>query len=138
MIVLSHLILTPSASASSASNALRRHVRAVATVDDQRFVGAQPPRGARGVHRRVAAAVDDDAAPKTRRLAGLDVMQQRDGVEHAPGIPRRNIDVLADLRADRDEDGVEVACRLLGQHVLDLVIEGDLDAHGLDAARSPS
>ncbi len=38
------------------------HVGAVAAIDDQRFFRAQPPGGACGIHRGVAAAVDDDAA----------------------------------------------------------------------------
>ena len=113
---------------------LRGHVRTVPAVDDQRLFGAEPARGSRSVHRRIAAAVDDDAAAKTRRIAGPDVVQQRDGVDDAPGIARRNVDPLADLRADRDEDGIEMALGLLGEDVFDLVVEGDLDPHGFDAA----
>ena len=45
------------------------HVRPVAAIDDHRVVGAEPARGARGVHRGVAAAVDHDAAAEQRRLA---------------------------------------------------------------------
>ena len=45
---------------------VRRHVLAVAAVDDQGFLGAQAPGGAGRVHRGVAAAVDDDAAAEQR------------------------------------------------------------------------
>ena len=67
-----------------------RHVRAVAAIDDQRLFGAEALGRARRIHRRIAAAIDDDAAAEARRLAGLDVAQQRHGVEHlgrrrAPG-----------------------------------------------------
>ena len=44
------------------------------------------------------ATVDDDPAPEPRRLSGGDIVQQRDGVEHARGVARRNIDVLAERR----------------------------------------
>ncbi len=91
---------------------MRRHVRAIAPVDDQRFLGAQALRGARRIHRRVAAAVDDDAPPEARRVAGRHVVQKRDGVEHARSVARRNIDMFADARSDRDEYRVEIAGRL--------------------------
>jgi hypothetical protein len=86
---------------------VRRHMRAVAAVDDQRLVGAQALRRARGVHRGVAAAVDDHPAAQQRRLAGLDIVQQRNRVEHAHRVARRNVDMLADVRADREERRVE-------------------------------
>ena len=60
-------------------------------------------------------------------------MQQRDGVEHAHGVARRDIDMLADTGADGDEYRVEFAGRFFRQNVLDFVIDHDLDAHGLDA-----
>ena len=40
------------------------------------------------------------------------------------GIARRNVDLLADLRADGDEDGVEWPGGLFGDNVLDLVVRG--------------
>jgi hypothetical protein len=111
----------------------RRHVGAVAVIDDQRLVGAEPPRGARRIHRRIAAAVNDDAAAEERPIAGVDIAQERQRIEHPGGIPRRDVDVTADMGADRDEDGVEAAGVALGEDVLDLVIEGDAHAHPLDA-----
>ena len=47
LIVLSHLILTPSARASSASKAWAAHVGAVAAVDDQRLLGPEALRAVR-------------------------------------------------------------------------------------------
>ena len=69
VIVRSQLIRTPSARRPRPPRIVRRHLRAVAPVDDERLVGAEPARDAGGVHRGVAAAVDRDAAPDQRRLA---------------------------------------------------------------------
>ncbi len=77
LMLVSHRILTPSAKASSASKVMRRHVRAVATIDDQRVFGAEPLGGACGVHRRIAAAVNDDPTAEPRRLAAVDLAQKR-------------------------------------------------------------
>ena len=41
--------------------------------------------------------------------------------------------MLADMRADRDEHGVEPARVALGEHVGDLVVQHDAHAHALDA-----
>ena len=87
----------------------------IATVDDQRLFRAKPTRRSRGVNRRVAAPVDNDAAAEARGIAGLDLMQQCDGVDDASGIARRYLDPLADLRADRDENRIESALLLLGE-----------------------
>jgi hypothetical protein len=112
----------------------RRHVRPVAVIDDQRLVGAEPPGRARRIHRRVASAMDYDAAAEPGYLAGLGPAQKRQGVEHPCRIPRRDLDMPADMRADRDEDGIEATGVALGQDVVDFVVEDDLDAHFLDAA----
>ena len=111
----------------------RRHVRPVAVIDDQRLVGAEPTRRARRIHRRIAAAVDDDPSTESRRLAGIGAAQKRYGVEHLCRIARRDLDMTADMSADRDEDGIEPAGIALGEDVLDLVIEGDPYPHLLDA-----
>ena len=55
------------------------------------------------------------------------------GVEHTHGVPRRNIDMLADAGADRDEDRVEIAGCLFPEHVANRVVGDDLDPHRLDA-----
>ena len=58
------------------------HALAVAPVDDDRLLGAEPLRGPGRVHRRVAAAVDRDPAAEQRLLALLEVVQHRDRVDH--------------------------------------------------------
>ena len=58
-----------------------RHLLAGAPVDDQRLVRAQPAGDPGGVHRRVAAAVDRDAAADHRPLAGGDAAQERHRVD---------------------------------------------------------
>ena len=111
------------------------HVLAIAAIDDERLV-AEALRDARGVHRGVAAAVDGDAAPELRRSAVARAAQERERVEDLPGVARRDLGALADVRADGEEHRVERAVALLGEQVLDLVIEDERHAHLLDAARS--
>ena len=84
-----------------------RHRLARAPVDDDRLLGAEALRGPRRVHRRVAAAVDGDAAPEQRLLARLHAVQHRDRVEHVRGAARGDVGALADLGADGEEGGVE-------------------------------
>ena len=134
LIVVSHLILTPSSMRLVGLELVRRHVGAVAAVDDQRLVGAQPPGGAGGVHRRVAAAIDDDPAAEQRRLAGAGARAARDTASSTRTASRAGMSTcLADAGADGDEHRVEPASLLLGQQVVDLVVGDDLDAHRLDA-----
>ena len=63
---------------------VRRHLLAGAPVDDER-IGAEPPGGARRIHRGVAAAVDRDAAADLRRVAAdLDVLEKLQRVVDRP------------------------------------------------------
>src|SRR6266540_2241599 len=70
------------ASASSFSNCLVglegvcRHVGAIAVVDDQRLFGAEAPGRSRGVHRRVATAIDNDASAEARHLARANAAEE--------------------------------------------------------------
>ena len=73
---------------------LRGHVGTVPAVDDQRLFSTEPARRSRSVNRRIAAPVNDDAATKTWRIAGFDVVQQCDGVDDACGIARRDVCLL--------------------------------------------
>ena len=111
---------------------VRRHVGAVAAVDDQRLFGAEALGRSRRIHGGVAAAVDHHAATEARLLADAHAAQQAHGVEHAGDVARRDVDVFRDMGADRDEHGIEAAVRQLGEQVLDLVIEDDAHAHVLD------
>jgi hypothetical protein len=96
---------------------MRWHVRAVAAIDDERLVGAEPARRAGGVHRRVAAAVHHDAPPEFGRGTRAHVAQQRDGVQHADRVAGGDLRVLAHVRADRDEHRIEAAGVALGDDV---------------------
>ena len=97
------------------------HLRARAPVDDQRLVGAQPPRRPGGVHRGVAAAVDRDAPADHGPLAGSDTAQERHCVDDVPGVACRDVDPLGQVGADRHEDRVEAALSPLGCEVVDAV-----------------
>jgi hypothetical protein len=82
---------------------VRRHAAAVAAVDDHRFVDAEAFRGACGVHRGVAAAIDGYAAAELRCFALLGAGEEADRVEDLAGVAIGNVDLLADVCADRDE-----------------------------------
>ena len=51
--------------------------------------------------------------PTTRPSTGarplIDLLEERDGVDHLPAIHGRDVEMVRDLRADRDEYGVEAA-----------------------------
>ena len=65
---------------------MRRHLRARAAVDDQRF-GAESTGGAGRVHRRVAPAVDGDAPAQSRRFfAALHVLEKGERVVDLSGV----------------------------------------------------
>ena len=87
------------------------HALARAPVDDDRLLGAEPLGRARHVHRGVAAAVDDHAAPEHRLLLALHAAQHREGVEDVRGLAGGDVGALADVRADREEGRVEAARR---------------------------
>ena len=108
------------------------HLLARAAVDDER-IGAEPPRGARRVHRRVAAAVDRDAPANLRCAADLDALEELQRVVDLAGVARRDVLALAEVRADGQKDRVEPAVGLFGHEILDFVVEDDLDAEVADA-----
>ena len=110
---------------------MRRHVRPVAPVDDQRLV-TEPHGDAGGIHRRVAAAVDGHPAPHLRCVAHLDVLQEAHRIQDLAGVAGGDVGPLRQMRADGDEHRVEIALLLFGDEILDLVVEDDLDAHPLD------
>ncbi len=106
-----------------------RHLLAGAAVDDERVVGAQPAGHPGGVHRGVAAAVDGHPAPDHGPLPGGDAAQERHGVDDRPGVLGRDVDPLGQVRAHRDERGVEAAFASFGVQVLDPVAGGEAHAH---------
>jgi hypothetical protein len=87
----------------------------------------------RGVHRGVAAADDADHPAEHWRAALLDLLQERDGVDHLAAVHRRHVEMIGELRADAEEHRIEAALLLFGQNVGDPVVAHDLHAHRLDA-----
>ena len=112
---------------------VRGHALARAAVHDDRLLGAQALGGASGVHRRVAAPVDDDAPAKQRALLSLHAAQQRDGVENVGRLAGGDVRAFADVRADGQERGVEAAIAHRVQDVRDLGVALQRDTEVEDA-----
>ncbi len=112
---------------------VRRHLLARAAVDDDRLGGAQPLGGACNVERRVAAAVDDDAAAQHRLVLALHAAQHRHGVEHPRGLASRDVCALGDVRADREKGRVEASLAHGVEDVPHLVVELQFDPELDDA-----
>ncbi len=102
---------------------VRRHPVARAAVDDDRVGRAEPLRGARDVHRGVAAAVDDDAAAEQRLLLALHAAQHGDRVEDVRRLAGGDVGALADVGADREERRVEAALAQRRGDVRDLGVQ---------------
>ena len=132
LIVRSQLIRTPSRSASSRLLLVRRHLLPGAAVDDQRLLRAQPPRGARRVHRRVPAAVDRHAPPDRRPLPRRHPAQERHRVDHRPRVHRGDLHPLGQMRADRHEHRVKAALVALGLEIGDAMVAGEPHAQRRD------
>ena len=112
---------------------VRGHLLPGASIDDE-WLGAQPARGPRCIHRGVATAVNRDSPTDLwRRVTALDAREKLQRVVDLAGIARRDVLPSAEMRADRKKDGVETARRLLDQEILDLVVEHNLDAKVLNA-----
>ena len=132
LIVDSQRISTPSSIGLLDLEVVRGHPLAGAPVDDDRLAGAEPLRGARRVHRRVAAAVDDDPPAELRALLALHAAQQRDRVEDARGLAGGDVGALGEVGADGEEGGVEAALAHALERVLAAALELELDAHRED------
>ena len=63
-------------------------------------------------------------------------MQQRHRIQHADSVARGDLGMLAHVRADRDEHGIEPAGVAFGDHVGDLVVQHDPHAHLVQCGRS--
>ena len=113
--------------------AVCRHPLAVAAVDDDGVGRAEAARGAGGVERGVATAVDRDAPPELGRVVLGDLVQERDRVEDPRGVAGRDVHALGQLCADAEEHGVEAAFASFLFDVVHGVVELDLDAEGDDA-----
>ena len=128
LIVRSQLIRMPSASASAASSSCAGICVPGPAVDDDRVVGTEPAGDPGGVHRRVAAAVHRNGSGERGLLAGLDAAQEAHGVDDPAGVGVGDVDPLAQVGADRDEDRVEAFA--LGLEVRDPVLLLEDDAQG--------
>src|SRR5688500_7807499 len=113
---------------------VRRHVLTIASVHNQCIRSAEALRGTGCVHRGVTAAVDDNPPSELRAFARPDATQVAHGVNDASCVSRRDVDMLRGMRADRQKYGLEAVRFLLHEKVLDLVIENEFHAHGLDLA----
>jgi len=98
----------------------------------------QPPRDRGDVHRRVAAA-DHQHLPGGRLQAPVvEGLQEGDTTDDVGRVAARHGQRRAALRADADEDGVELLLQLLHGHVdADLGVHAGLDAHVEDALDLP-
>ena len=133
LIVDSHLIKTPFLQRFLDFEVVRGHFFAGAPVDDDRFGCAQPLGRSRDVERGVAAAVHDDAPAEHRLFLTLHAAQHRHRIEHVRGFAGRDIGALGDMRADREERGVEAARLHRVEDIGDLAIELQFDAQVEDA-----
>jgi len=107
LMLVSHLIRTPSLDRFVRFKCVRRHVRAIAPVDDERLVCARrrtcAPRPSPYFRRHRSPR-----AAEPRPLTGFHFPQQRHGVQHAHRIARRNIHVLS-APARWDENRIETS-----------------------------
>ena len=87
----------------------RGHVLHVAPVDERDLGGALPDRRARAVHRREAAADDDDARALVTRVGQSERRRAQvvEAVDHAVRVVARDAELVRVVAADRDADGVE-------------------------------
>ena len=113
--------------------AVSRHVFLVAAIDNDGVRRAETARGARRVERGVTTAVDDDPTTEHRCVVGGDLVEKRDGVDHAGRITRGDRHASTQLGTDRQEDGIEATFVALSFDVTHVVIELDLNAHRDDA-----
>ena len=87
----------------------RRHVLHVAPVDQRHLAGALADRGPRAVHRREAAADDDDARALVARVGQAERRRPQvlQAVDDAVRVLARDAELVGVVAADRDDDGVE-------------------------------
>ncbi len=112
---------------------VRSHVLPVGAIDQHRFLGTKAFGDARDVDCGVAGADDAHHPTEPRCTTLLDLFQQSQRVDHLAAVHRRNVEVVAHLRADREERGVEIPRLRFGEYVVDAVVARDRHAHRLDA-----
>ncbi len=111
---------------------VRGHPLAGPPVDHDGLGRAESPRGARGVHGGVPAAVDRDPAAEHGRGGVFHSVQHGYCVQDPRRVAGRDVGASADVGADSHERGVETLGQL-GLDVGDFGVELECDAHVQDA-----
>ena len=134
--VESHLIFTPSAKASIASYGCA----SICALSKRKMITASSAPSRLAMRAASIAVLPPPTMPTTRpsdwRAILLDALHQRDGVDDLAAVHGRNVEVVGDLRADREEHRVELAGRLLGEHVGHASVAHDPSRPSLRCARS--
>ena len=112
---------------------VRRHLLAVAPVDDDGLGRTQPLGRARHVDRGVAATIDHHLATQHGLVLALHGAQHRDRVEHLGRVAGRDEGALGDMRAHRQKHRVKAALQFRVEHVGDLAVVVDHHAQVDDA-----
>jgi hypothetical protein len=104
-------------------------------VDDRDAIGSVPEARPRAVHRRVAAADDDDVLADLERLAEVRLLHEIDAVIDTVELGARDVEGDRVHRARGDGDRIEVLLERLERDVLaDRRVEDEPDAEALDEA----
>ncbi len=113
--------------------AVRRHLILCSTVNNQRLC-AESSDCSRRIHRGVAGPVDGNATADARPLvAELDVLEELQRIVNPRRVVRGNLLPLAEMRANRQEHGIEAPVGLLLQHVHNRTVQADIDTEADDA-----
>ena len=112
---------------------MRRHIGAVAAVNDHGFFGAHALGCARGIHGGVAATVNSDPAAQFGYVAFFHGRQVADGIQNFSGITCRNVHMRGEVSADRHEYGIEFFLLLGRQDVFDFTVQADFHTQLLNA-----
>src|SRR6516165_4785499 len=106
------------------------HLLKPAAHDDGDFVAAEPARGAAAIHRRVAAAEDDDTAPDLVDVAERDAGEPVDTDMDVVGrlVAAGDVEVAPARRAAADKDRVPIVAEQ-ALEAFDIFAETGLDTH---------
>src|SRR5262249_39292518 len=107
----------------------RRDLVGAAAIDDlDPLVAGQAAGDAAGIHRDVPAAAHQPRLRHDRPLAGVDLAQEADAVDHAGIIAAGNRHRLAPPRADGQQHGVVAGLELVEADIAaERAVEVDLD-----------
>ena len=108
---------------------VRGHLLPRPSVDDDRLFRAQPFGRTRHVQRRVPAAVHQNPPTQQRLLPHLYALQHLQRIQDPPGVPRRYVRPLRQVRTHRQKRRVELPLAHLGPKITHLPVEPDIHAH---------